>query len=86
MHFVRPSVCPSITFRVAITYVCINGLPSNLVQMLSSLRQCAVTLTFEVWIRVKVTAHLLNETFKGQSTHARVRAVTYVCIAGLPSN
>ena len=25
----------------AITYVCINGLPSNLVQMLSLLRQCA---------------------------------------------
>ena len=25
----------------AITYICIDGLPSNLVQMLSSLRQCA---------------------------------------------
>jgi len=37
MHFVRPSVCPSVrpsvTLRVsAITYVCIHGLPSNLVQ------------------------------------------------------
>jgi len=29
----------------AITYVYIDGLPSNLVQMLSSLRRCAVTLT-----------------------------------------
>ena len=29
----------------AITQICIDGLPSNLVQMLSSLRQCAVTLT-----------------------------------------
>jgi len=27
-----------------------------------------------------------HETFKCQSTHARVRAVTYVCIDGLPSN
>ena len=35
MHFVGLSV----TFRVRfITYVCINGLPCNLVQMLSSLR------------------------------------------------
>ena len=42
MHFVRPSVCLSVTFRVcAITYVCIDGLPSNLVQMLLSLRRCA---------------------------------------------
>ena len=29
----------------AITYVCIDGLSSNLVQMLSSLRRCVVTLT-----------------------------------------
>ena len=41
MYFVRPSV----TFRVgSITYVRIDGLPSNLVQMLSSLRHCAVDL------------------------------------------
>jgi len=26
------------------------------------------------------------ESFKGQSTHARVRDITYVCIDGLPSN
>ena len=25
-----------------------------------------------------------HETFKGQSTHARVRAITYICIDGLP--
>ena len=39
---VRPSVCPSVTVRVrAITYIYIDGLPSNLVQMVSSLRRCA---------------------------------------------
>ena len=27
-----------------------------------------------------------QETFKGKSTHARVRAITYVCIDVLPSN
>ena len=38
MPFVRRSV----TFRVrSITYVSIDGLPSNLIQMLSSLRRCA---------------------------------------------
>jgi len=43
---VRQSVGPSVTVRVhAVTYVCIDGLPSNLVQMVSSLRRCAVTLT-----------------------------------------
>jgi len=36
------SVRPFVTFRVrAITYVCIDGLPSNLVQKLSTLRRCA---------------------------------------------
>ena len=36
MHFVRPSVCPFVTFCVrAVTYICIDGLASNLVQMLS---------------------------------------------------
>ena len=29
----------------SITFVCMDGLPSNLVQMLSSLRRCAVTMT-----------------------------------------
>ena len=39
MHFVCRSVHPSVTFRVrAITYICINGLPSYLVQILSSIR------------------------------------------------
>jgi len=34
MHFVRQSVCPSVTFRVrSITYVRIDGLPSNFVQI-----------------------------------------------------
>ena len=52
MHFVSPSICPSVAFRVrSITYVCIDGLPSNLVQMLSSLRQCAVT-QFDNWVSV----------------------------------
>ena len=27
---------------------------------------------------------LSHNTFKGQSTHARVRAITYICIDGLP--
>ena len=36
-NVLRPSVCLSVTFRVrAITYVRFDGLPSNLVQMLSS--------------------------------------------------
>jgi len=39
----------------AITYLCIDVLPSNLVQMLSSLRQCAVTLTLVHTSKVKVT-------------------------------
>ena len=47
LHFVslsvRQSVRHSVTFRIrAITYVCIDGLPSYLIQMLSSLRWCAV--------------------------------------------
>ena len=55
MHFVCPSVCPSVTFRVrAITYICIDGLPSHLVQMLSSLRRCALILTWILISKVKV--------------------------------
>ena len=27
-----------------------------------------------------------HKTFKGQSTHAHVRAITHLCIDGLPSN
>ena len=50
------SVCPSITFHVrAITYLCIDGLSSNLVQMLSSLRRCSVTVTRIHTTKVKVT-------------------------------
>jgi len=49
------SVRPFVTFRVrAITNVCIDGLPSNLVQMLSSLRRCAVTVTPIHTSKVKV--------------------------------
>jgi len=56
MHFGRPSVCPSVTFRVhAITYICIDGLPSYMVEMLSSLRQCTVTVTGIHTSEVKVT-------------------------------
>ena len=57
MHFVRPSVRPSsVTFRVrSITYVRIDGLLSNLVQMLSSLRPCALTLIRIHTSNVKVT-------------------------------
>ena len=81
IHFYRASVCPSVSFRVSfITYVCIDGLPSNLVQMLTSLRQCAVILTR---INTRSKSH---KNFKGQSTHARVRAITYAYIDGLPSN
>jgi len=39
----------------AITYICMDGLPSNLLQMLSSLRWCAVTLTQIHTSNVKVT-------------------------------
>ena len=43
MHLVRLSV----TFRVlSITYLCIDALPYNLVQMFFSLRQIAVTLSW----------------------------------------
>jgi len=53
---IRQSVRPSVTFSVhAVTYVCIDGLPSNLVQMLSWLRQCAVTLNRIHDSKVKVT-------------------------------
>ena len=54
MHFVRLSV------RLFVTYVslCIDGLPSILVQMLSSMRQCAVTLTRINTSKVKVTQHV----------------------------
>ena len=49
MHFISPSICP---FRVcSITYVHIDRLPSYLVQMLSSLRRCAVT-QFDNWVPV----------------------------------
>ena len=64
MHFVRR---PSVTFRVhSITYIRIGGLPSNLVQRLSSLRRCAVALTPIHTSNVKVT-----QDNKGRSTHAR---------------
>ena len=56
IHFVRLSVCPSVTFCVcSMTYVRINGLLSNLVQMLSSFRRCTVTLTRIHTSKVKVT-------------------------------
>jgi len=52
----RQSVRPSVTFRVrSITYVHIDGLPSNFVLMLSSLRQCAVTMTRIPTSKVKFT-------------------------------
>ena len=82
MHFVRQSVRPSVPFRVrSITYVCIDGLPPNLVQMLSSLRRCAVSVT-----RIHTSKSRSHEAFKGQSTHAHVCSITYVCIDVLPSN
>ena len=57
MPFVRRSV----TFRVrSITYVSIDGLPSNLIQMLSSLRLCAVTLTRIQSSKVKVTQDIVR--------------------------
>jgi len=39
----------------AITYVCIDVLPSNLVQILSSLRWCSMTLIRIHTSKVKVT-------------------------------
>jgi len=60
MHFVgqsvRPPVRPSVyTIRVrAITYLCICGLPYNLVCM-SLLRQCAVTLNRVHTSKVNIT-------------------------------
>ena len=58
----KNALCPSVSLFVhniswsrAVTYVCIDGLPSNLVQMLSSLRQCAVTVTRIHTSKVKVT-------------------------------
>ena len=53
------SVCMSVTFRGrAITNVCIDGLSSNLVQMLSLLRRCAVTLTRIHTSNIKVIQHI----------------------------
>ena len=56
MHFVRMSVCMSVIFRVqAITNLCIDRLPYNLVQMLSSLRRCVVTLIRVLTAKVELT-------------------------------
>ena len=64
MHFGRPSVCPSVTFRVhAITYICIDGLPSYLVQMLSWSRRCAVTLTRIHTSKVKVSRDIKRSEY-----------------------
>ena len=79
MHFVHPSV----TFRVrSITYVCIDGLPSNLVQMLSSFETMCSDLDSDPYLKVQ-----------GHTRHLKIRlhndfvcAITYVCIDGLPSN
>ena len=79
---VRPSVRPSVTCRGrSITFVCIGGLQNNLVQMLSSLRQCAVTYPESIPQRSRS-----HETFNGQSTHPRVHSITFICIDGLQSN
>jgi len=52
----RNALHPSLTFRVrSITFVRIDRLPSNLVQMLSPFRRCAVTLTWIHTSKVKVT-------------------------------
>ena len=61
----RPSVSLSgrlsVAFRVrSITYVCIDGLPSNLLQMLSALRWCTVTLTRIHISKVKVTQDIVR--------------------------
>ena len=39
----------------SITFVCIDEIPNNLIQMLFSLRRCAVTLTCVNTLKVKVT-------------------------------
>ena len=51
---VQPSVLPY-HLSPRCNLVCINGLPSYLVQMLFSLRRCAVTLTLIDNSKVKVT-------------------------------
>ena len=54
-----------------ITYLCIDGIPYNLVQMFSYLRHCAVTLT-----GYRLQSSRSCNTFKGQSIHVCVRAIT----------
>ena len=115
----------SITFCVwAITYVCIDGLPSNLVKTLTWIHTSKIKVTQYIyrseytcsclrynlrihwWITILLGTNVVlvetmcsdldpdpylkrsrsHETFKSQSTHARVRAITYICIDGLPSN
>ena len=38
------------------------------------------------WLRSIPQRSRSHKTFKGQSTHARAQAITYVCMDGLPSN
>ena len=54
-----------------ITYLCIDGIPYNLVQMFSYLRRCAVTLTGYI-----LQSSRSCNTFKGQSIHVCLRAIT----------
>ena len=65
----------------AISYVCINGLPSYLVHILSSMS--AVQWHWPGTLTQRSRSH---NTFNGPSTRPRVRAITYVCIDVLPSN
>ena len=53
----------------SITYICINGLPSNLVQMLSSMKWCAVTRIHTS--KVKVTQDILRSVYTCLCQHYR---------------
>ena len=75
---VRPSFCniscPLCNSRT-------HRLPSNLVTCCPHWDD--VQWPWPVSIPQRLRSH---KTFKGQSTHACFRAITYVCIEGLPSN
>jgi len=65
----RNALLPSVSLSVfpfhvrALTYICIDELPSYLVQMLSSFRRCAVTLTWIHTSQVKVTGHIKRSEY-----------------------
>ena len=67
----------------AITYVCFDILPSNLVQMLFSLRRCAVTLTWIYKSKVKVTRDIV--IYYKSMTHFPFFVAKITLILNLPT-